>query len=317
MMRMYMIILTSILIAYSTLLFSQVEIARPIESLNRADRLDRIDMEHISLASDVEGKVHFKTLRGYYLSAFDGGMGPIHAEASTPGDFETFSIEDVNEGSLSSGDQVKLKTFKGNLVFASDNGDVSSIYFITPGIEIFTIHKVIGSGTISFGDVVCLRSSGNKYLTAVRGGGGEVNALSVRPHFTEAFFLTAASEEMTGEEQGYVKRTIEEDGTVVFEYPDGTIKKRYQGGFIIIHPDGREEIYSFMSGQPPTLPPAPDNTEQAWLEYHAESLLNFIKSLVGQDEESINLYLSTEEEMTSIYEKIQQRTVIINQLLLP
>jgi hypothetical protein len=203
-------------------------------------------------------------------------------------------------------------------VFADEKGNVSSIYFITPGIEVFTIEKTIGSGPLVFGDVVCLKSSSGKYLSAIKGGGGEVSALAPWPSFTEAFVLTRpAPDGSEGEAAGEVIRTIEADGTIVFTYPDGTIKKQYEGGFTIIHPDGQKEIYSFMSGQPPTLPPAPGNTEQEWLEYHAEYLLNFIKSLVGHDEESINLYLSTEEGMTSIYEKIQQRTSIISKLLLP
>jgi hypothetical protein len=308
-MKKYAMTLTAIIILFSVSIYSQIDVVHP---------LNRADMALLTTAVGIEGTVHFKTLRGYYLSAEHGGGGPIHARASMPGEFESFILEDLNHGALFSGDQIKLRTSKGNLVFASENGRVSSIYFIDPGIEVFTIKKVIGSGPISFGDVVCLSSSSGKFVTAKEGGGGDITALVTRPYFTEAFFLTApASAEGPEEEGGEVKRRIEADGTVVLTYPDGTVEKHYQGGYTVIHPDGRTEVYSFMSGQPPTMPPAPDLTEQEWLEYHAEYLLNFIENLVGYDEESINLYLSTEEGLTSIYGKIMQRTLIISKLLMP
>jgi len=292
-------------------------------------KVSRVESSNQELARQNAPEIHLKTLGGYYLSVDQGGGGPVHARTKEAGRNETFTLIDLDGNELSSGNQVNIKTTAGNLVFASPDGTVSSIHFINPDIKNFTIIRALGKGNIQPGDLVLLRSSSGKYVSAINGGGEAVNAKAIQPQFEEAFVMTAIANEnpedaqesaqQSAEDQPYViSRTILEDGTVKTVYSDGSIVKRFPGGTIILtDPDGFETILSLMQGQTPTLPPHPDEIEEAWLGYQADKLLGMMGTLVGGDETSISMYLETEKDISSMYEKIEKRLSTISYLINP
>ena len=297
------------------LLFSPMILLSQVETIHHLDPSERVEMARPEPVHKVQGKVQFRTLAGYYLSAESGGGGPIHAKASKAGAFESFSLEEVNSGSLSSGDRVRIKTSNGRLVFADESGRVSSIYTVAQGVEVFIIEKAIGSGPLKFGDVVCLRSSGGKYLSAIDGGGKDVTANAIRPHFTEAFILSRSeSQETADPEMAHIKREIMENGNVRLLYRDGTVKELFKGGMTVTEPNEAPQTILYSMAQSPDIPPSPDDEELEWLNHLADTLLNLISSLVGNDQKSIDAYLDSEEGL-GIYEKINRRTLTIGLLL--
>ncbi|HEX6097344.1 MAG TPA: hypothetical protein VF432_13530 [Thermoanaerobaculia bacterium] len=124
-------------------------------------------------------QVTFKTYDGvHYLSARYGGGNYIHAEATAPSTYETFSMVDENGGSLMSGDTVYMQVHEGQYISADQGGggDVVAVYF-TPVIwERFIIEKTWGTGQIVPGDPVALKTLYGYYVSAVNEGGGEVTA---------------------------------------------------------------------------------------------------------------------------------------------
>jgi hypothetical protein len=119
-------------------------------------------------------------------------------------------------------------------------------------------------------------------------------------------------------ERGVPKRRILADGVVEVRYPDGTIKRIFEGGMDVISPDGKVTPYRYASAQPPTPPSIPpDSQHVAWLEAEARGLLNIIGLLVGNDETSINNYLQKEGSDTTYYQKLSSRRRAIEFLLMP
>jgi hypothetical protein len=118
---------------------------------------------------------------------------------------------------------------------------------------------------------------------------------------------------------GKIERTFAEDGSVEIRYPDGTIKRIYDGGFTVVNPDGSTMTASYLQVQvdtPPSLPS--DGQILAWLEWSNDSLLDFIRTLVSNDETAVNHYLQREEDNTNtLYDKMRLRTRVVSQLLAP
>jgi len=128
----------------------------------------------------VAGGVSFRTVLGQrYLGAQNNGGGAVIATATTAQAWETFSLDDINAGTLQSGDTVFIRA-GGGQYFQAANGGGSTLNAASVnrlGWETFRIVKASGSGTIANGDVVGLQTvtTGN-WVSAENGGGGTVFA---------------------------------------------------------------------------------------------------------------------------------------------
>jgi hypothetical protein len=120
-----------------------------------------------------------------------------------------------------------------------------------------------------------------------------------------------------GGQTGAVTRKILPDGTVELHYPDGTIRHRFAGGETVTRPDGTSSTMLFQNAQPPTPPTAPPDTSHAnWLDAENARLLDIMRTLVGNDEASIQNYLEREGGHT-VYEQIEARTGAVAWLVNP
>ena len=137
------------------------------------------DVEDTSQALDIAG-VTFQTVQGgRYLGAQNNGGSTVNATATVAQGWEKFTLDDINGGSLVSGDQVFVRAGNGQY-FQAVNGGGSSLNAASNnrlGWETFRIVKESGSGTIANGDVVGLQTvtTGN-WVSAQNGGGGAVFA---------------------------------------------------------------------------------------------------------------------------------------------
>lgn len=123
--------------------------------------------------------VTFKTvLVPRFLGAQNNGGGALIATAAAAQGWETFSLEDVNGGSLVSGDSVYIRAGNGQYLQAL-NGGGSSLNAgsnNTQAWETFKLVKKSGSGNIVNGDVVGLQASTGSWVSAQNGGGAAVFA---------------------------------------------------------------------------------------------------------------------------------------------
>jgi len=126
----------------------------------------------------------FQTVGGFFLSAEWGGGGILHAIPELVGDFETFTLIDLNGGALESGDLVNIQTYGNYFVVAEGGGGgvVNANRTVPLSWETFRIDKIWGGGGIGSGDAVSLQASngwsggGGNYVVAESGGGNWVNA---------------------------------------------------------------------------------------------------------------------------------------------
>jgi|GEM_PF-1836496 len=124
--------------------------------------------------------VSFKTVPGSrYLGAQNNGGGAVIATATSAQAWEKFSIDDINGGSLESGDTIFILAGNGQY-FQAANGGGSSLNAASAsrlGWETFRIVKQSGSGVIANGDVVGLQTvTTGHWVSAENGGGGTVFA---------------------------------------------------------------------------------------------------------------------------------------------
>lgn len=118
--------------------------------------------------------------------------------------------------------------------------------------------------------------------------------------------------------QAGVSRHIRPDGTVELRYADGTIRHLFGGGETITRPDGSSSTMLYQNAQPPSPPTAPpDASHASWLDAENERLLGIMRSLVGNDEQSIANYLEREGEDRTVYERIVARTQAVGWLVSP
>jgi hypothetical protein len=118
-------------------------------------------------------------------------------------------------------------------------------------------------------------------------------------------------------EAGAVSRQILPGGAVELHYPDGTIRKLFAGGQTITRPDGTSSTMLYQNAQPPTPPTAPPDASHAnWLDAENERLLGIMRTLVGNDEPSIQNYLEREGDLT-VYQRIEARTEAVGWLVSP
>jgi hypothetical protein len=120
------------------------------------------------------------------------------------------------------------------------------------------------------------------------------------------------------EQAGAVDRRIRPDGSVELHYPDGTIRHLFGGGVTTTRPDGTSSTMLFQNAQPATPPTAPPDSAHAnWLNAENERLLNIMRTLVGNDEPSIQNYLEREGADRTVYERIDARTQAVGWLVSP
>lgn len=115
-----------------------------------------------------------------------------------------------------------------------------------------------------------------------------------------------------------VSKKILPDGSVEITYPNGRIKRLFEGGFEIYNPETEQsQTYLYSTAARPPVPPSlPDDAELIWMKAHSEKLLNIIKSLVNNDSESIENYLQYEGEQ-DIYNQILMREETISYMVQP
>lgn len=113
--------------------------------------------------------------------------------------------------------------------------------------------------------------------------------------------------------------TITSDGSVEMTMQDGSKRLTRPGvcGHTIVAPDGTKSTVSCAQVQP-VSPPLPDQVSAGWLERHNSNLLVIIRSLLGNDQMSVDNYLRNDEPPTAtVYDKIRLRTELIGTLTRP
>lgn len=126
----------------------------------------------------------FQSSGGFFVVAEGGGGGVVNANRTGVGSWETFTLIDVNGGSLESGDLVNIQTVGGYFVVAEGGGGdvVNANRTFADAWETFRIEKVGGGGGIGPGDSISLQAfngwsgGGGNYVVAEGGGGSVVNA---------------------------------------------------------------------------------------------------------------------------------------------
>jgi hypothetical protein len=123
--------------------------------------------------------VTFKTIVvGDYMTAEGGGGGVVNANRTAASTWETFTLTDLNGGSLTDGDQIYLQALNGNYVTAEGGGGgaVNANRGAASTWETFIIHRV-GGGAIHSGDQIQLQTLVlGEYVSAANGGGAGVTA---------------------------------------------------------------------------------------------------------------------------------------------
>ncbi len=150
------------------------------------------------------GGVHFQTvLSGQYVGAQNNGGGSINATANTAQGWETFTIDDLNGGSLTSGDALTIRTGGGQYFRAVNSGGSSldATANSARGWETFTIVKAAGSGVIQNGDVVAFRAPSGAYMRARNGGGSSVDVAGSSVQGWEQFRISGLSTAPSGDAQ--------------------------------------------------------------------------------------------------------------------
>ncbi|MEP7123970.1 MAG: hypothetical protein ABJE95_23790 [Byssovorax sp.] len=142
------------------------------------DASEDVDGESASITA-TQLTVNIKTYAGNYLVADKGGGADLMAYSTQAKEWETFTLTDLNGGSLVSGDVVTLKGTGGQWVSAAQGGG-GKLTVTAPwqkGWEQLKIVKVGGSGTIKSGDKIALQTTvGGEYLSVINAGGSTVTA---------------------------------------------------------------------------------------------------------------------------------------------
>jgi hypothetical protein len=126
----------------------------------------------------VSGVTLRTNLGSKYVGAQNNGGGAVIATATTAQGWETFQFDDLNGGSLVSGDSVRIKA-GGGQYFQALNGGGSSLNAASTNAgdwETFKLVKASGSGVVVSGDVVGLQAFSGAWVSAQNGGGGSVFA---------------------------------------------------------------------------------------------------------------------------------------------
>jgi chitinase len=130
------------------------------------------------MALEISGVTFQTVLQRRFVGAENNGGGAVNATATLAQAWERFSIEDINGGTLESGDRVHIRAGNGQF-FQALNGGGSSLNAASNNRlewEIFTLDKESGGGPINNGDVVGIQAWSGNWVSAENGGGGPVFA---------------------------------------------------------------------------------------------------------------------------------------------
>lgn len=123
--------------------------------------------------------VTLQTYAGNYLVADKGGGAALMAYSTAAKAWETFTLGDLNGGSLVSGDVVTLKSTGGQWASAV-NGGGSAVNFTAPweqAWEKLSVVKLNGGGKIVNGDKIALKTTvSGQFVSVINAGGGAVVA---------------------------------------------------------------------------------------------------------------------------------------------
>ncbi len=137
--------------------------------------------------------LNLKSANGRFVTAENGGGGAVNANRDRATDWEIFTLLDLNEGELNTGDKVAIKTIKGNFFSAiNGGGDRLLADKNAPGTwETFIIERINYRNTdlIQDNDQVTFKTVNKNYLSAVNNGGSEVNAKPSVVGNSEKFYL--------------------------------------------------------------------------------------------------------------------------------
>ncbi|SEM51547.1 hypothetical protein SAMN05444354_1189 [Stigmatella aurantiaca] len=141
--------------------------------------------------------VSFKTvLGGRYVGAQNNGGGAVTATATAAQAWEKFTIDDINGGSLVSGDTVFITAGTGQYFQAANGGGstLNAASWNRQGWETFRIVRKNGSGTIVNGDIVGLQTvTTGHWVSAENGGGSTVFAYGAALDSWEQFTISGLS----------------------------------------------------------------------------------------------------------------------------
>ncbi|PTL77232.1 hypothetical protein [Vitiosangium sp. GDMCC 1.1324] len=123
--------------------------------------------------------VTLQTWSGHYLVADQGGGADLMAYSTQALEWETFTLTDVNGGSLVSGDVVTLQGISGQWASAINGGgsNIRVTAWAPQAWEQFSIVKLNGTGDIVSGDKIALKTTvTSQFVSAINAGGGNVVA---------------------------------------------------------------------------------------------------------------------------------------------
>lgn len=122
--------------------------------------------------------INLQAGNGDYVVAENGGGGAVNANRGAAGPWESFTLIDLNSGSLESGDYVFVQTNSFYYFNADYCGGfaLSAVATYPSSFQTFRIWKVGGSGTIGNGESVAFETYCGYFVVAEGGGGGVVNA---------------------------------------------------------------------------------------------------------------------------------------------
>lgn len=153
-------------------------------------------------AQVVPRTVTLQTVNGQYVVAIGGGGGAVNATASIVSVGTTFTLTDLNGGTLRSGDKVQFRTERGTYLVAEGGGgrEVKADRTIPSDWETFTIREVGSSSllqTIGYNDPFTLQAHNGQYVVAELGGGANVTASRSVADAWETFRFQGAPVDVT------------------------------------------------------------------------------------------------------------------------
>jgi beta-glucanase (GH16 family) len=149
---------------------------------------------HVDTSSLTARPATLKTaLKGLFVTAENGGGGVVNANRPVASTWETFQLQDINGGALTSGDLVHLQALDGQFLCAENGGGgaVHANRAVASTWETFRVIKVTGGdNVVRDGDQIALRTfiSGN-YVSALQGGGDTVVADRTAVQSWETFVI--------------------------------------------------------------------------------------------------------------------------------
>ncbi len=147
--------------------------------------------------------ISLKTRLGNFVTAENNGGGLVSANRTQAHEWEIFTLLDLNEGELEDGDPVALKTSKGYF-FSAVNGGGDKLLADKLALhdwETFFVERKTnraGTSEIEDGDRVALRTGTNNYVSALNGGGNQVNAKPKTAGYDELFILGRRGDPVAG-----------------------------------------------------------------------------------------------------------------------